>query len=328
MAQKKIVHVVGTGTIGEPLLGLFTDFKKHLGIDEIIVAVRDQRGGVLPLRALLDCRLSGIQVTDLPRFFERVHGRVPIESLKVSWLIYGRGFRQNWLRGVMKRAFDLVVAVVLLSIVLLILAEVTPKTLAITHAERVALMAAGPVDRLASFLAPILWAVTLISRALTGGRAARAPYLTEEELISMLHASEEQGVIEEQEHQMIHGIIEIGDKTVREIMIPRTDIVAVEKHAPLKDIVRLFKEHRHTRMPVYDADIDHVVLAECLERVAQGRGGGDQRLVAGGADELDRRLDLRHARHQRRRRASRGLRFRRGRHSRRIRFDTLCSRHC
>ena len=148
---------------------------------------------------------------------------------------------------------------VILSVILLIAAEVTPKTLAITHAERVALLAAGPVDRLASFLSPILWAVTLVSRALTGGRAARAPYLTEEELISMLHVSEEQGVIEEQEHQMIHGIIEIGDKTVREIMIPRTDIVAVEKQAPLKEIVKLFKEHRHTRMPVYDVDIDHVV---------------------------------------------------------------------
>jgi magnesium and cobalt exporter, CNNM family len=147
----------------------------------------------------------------------------------------------------------------LLSIILLIAAEVTPKTLAITHAERVALAAAGPVDRLASALGPILWAVTLISRALTGGRAARAPYLTEEELISLLHVSEEQGVIEEQEHQMIHGIIEIGDKLVREIMIPRTDIIAVDRHGGLHDIVRLFKEHRHTRMPVYDGDIDHVI---------------------------------------------------------------------
>jgi CBS domain containing-hemolysin-like protein len=146
-----------------------------------------------------------------------------------------------------------------LSVILLIAAEVTPKTLAITHAERVALAAAGPVDRLASFLGPILWVVTIVSRGLTGGRAARAPYLSEEELISLLHVSEEQGVIEEQEHQMIHGIIEIGDKTVREIMIPRTDIVAVERQAGLKDIVRVFKEHRHTRMPVYDRDIDHVI---------------------------------------------------------------------
>src|ERR1700694_2674247 len=146
-----------------------------------------------------------------------------------------------------------------LSVVLLIAAEVTPKTLPIRYAERVALPTAGTVDRLASFLGPILWAVTIISRALTGGRAARAPFLTEEELLTLLHVSEEAGVIEEQEHQMIHGIIEIGDKTVREIMIPRTDIVAIERHADLREVVRLFKEHRHTRMPVYDRDIDHVV---------------------------------------------------------------------
>ena len=146
-----------------------------------------------------------------------------------------------------------------LSVVLLIAAEVTPKTLAIRYAERVALAAAGPVDRLATALGPVLWAVTIVSRALTGGRAARAPYLTEQELLTLLHVSEEQGVIEEQEHQMIHGIIEIGDKTVREIMVPRTDIVAVEKKAPLKEIVKVFKEHRHTRLPVFDGDIDHVV---------------------------------------------------------------------
>jgi putative hemolysin len=147
----------------------------------------------------------------------------------------------------------------LLSVVLLIAAEVTPKTLAIRYAERVALAAAGPVDRLATALGPVLWAVTIVSRALTGGRAARAPYLTEQELLTLLHVSEEQGVIEEQEHQMIHGIIEIGDKTVREIMVPRTDIVAVEKRSSLKDIVKVFKEHRHTRLPVFESDIDHVV---------------------------------------------------------------------
>ncbi len=148
---------------------------------------------------------------------------------------------------------------VLLSVVLLILAEVTPKTLAIANAEHWSLIAAGSVDRVASFLGPILWAVTIISRGITGGRAARAPYLTEEELLTVLHVSEEQGVIEEQEHQMIHGIIEIGDKTVREVMVPRTDIIAVDKTATLRDIAKLFKEHRHTRMPVYDRDIDHVI---------------------------------------------------------------------
>jgi sugar transferase (PEP-CTERM system associated) len=92
----------------------FENTVKRLEVDEIIVAVGEQRGGVLPLQALLDCRLRGVQVTDLARFFERVHGRVPIESLKASWLIYGDGFRQSWLRRSIKRSFDLVVVVGLL----------------------------------------------------------------------------------------------------------------------------------------------------------------------------------------------------------------------
>jgi len=91
---------------------------RQLGIREIIVTVRQQRGGVLPLRALLDCRLDGVQITDLPRFFERVLGRVPLESLKVSWLIYGSGYRQGWLRTSVKRVFDLVVALALLVLTL------------------------------------------------------------------------------------------------------------------------------------------------------------------------------------------------------------------
>jgi sugar transferase (PEP-CTERM system associated) len=96
----------------------FESTVKRLEVDEIIVAVREQRGGVLPLQALLDCRLRGVQVTDLARFFERVHGRVPIESLKASWLIYGDGPRQSWLRRSIKRSFDLVVVVGLLILAL------------------------------------------------------------------------------------------------------------------------------------------------------------------------------------------------------------------
>ncbi len=94
---------------------------KLLGVNEIIVAVREQRGGVLPLRALLECRLNGIQVTDLAGFFEHVHGQIPIESLKASWLIYGQGFRQDWLRTTVKRAFDITVSVVLIVLTLPIL---------------------------------------------------------------------------------------------------------------------------------------------------------------------------------------------------------------
>ncbi len=91
---------------------------KNLGVNEIIVAVRQQRGGVLPLRSLLECRLNGVQVTDLARFFERVHGQIPIDTLKASWLIYGNGFRQSWFRGFVKRTFDLAVSILLLVLML------------------------------------------------------------------------------------------------------------------------------------------------------------------------------------------------------------------
>src|SRR2546421_306693 len=65
---------------------------------------------------------------------------------------------------------------------------------------------------------------------------------------------------------MIHGIIEIGDKPVREVMIPRTDIVAVDREDQLRDLVKLFKEYRHTRMPVYEDNIDHVIgLIHCKD---------------------------------------------------------------
>ncbi len=101
--------------------GPLEETARNLGIDEIIVAVREQRGGVLPLRGLLECRLAGVRITDMSRFFERVHGQIPIEALKASWLIYGSGFRQNWWRSTVKRTFDIIVSLMLVLLTLPIL---------------------------------------------------------------------------------------------------------------------------------------------------------------------------------------------------------------
>src|SRR5437660_7073712 len=146
-----------------------------------------------------------------------------------------------------------------LSVFLLIFAEVTPKTIAIRRAESLALRAAGPVDALARVLRPVLWFITLVSRAITGGRAARAPYLTEQELMTLLHVSEEQGVIEEEEREMIHGIIEIGDKLVRGGMVARTHINALPRDRCRDEVVRVFRDHGHTRLPVFERDLDHII---------------------------------------------------------------------
>jgi len=86
------------------------------GVNEVIVAVQERRGGVLPLGELLACRLKGVRVTDLSSFFERTRGEFPIESLKASHLIFGEGFRQGRLRTVAKRAFDVAASLTLLAV--------------------------------------------------------------------------------------------------------------------------------------------------------------------------------------------------------------------
>lgn len=91
-----------------------TETARDHGVHEIIVAVRERRGGVLPLHQLLNCKLDGIKVTDLSSFFERCWGEVRIESLRASWLIYGEGFRQGKIRTFVKRTFDVAASATLL----------------------------------------------------------------------------------------------------------------------------------------------------------------------------------------------------------------------
>ncbi|HQO28335.1 MAG TPA: TIGR03013 family PEP-CTERM/XrtA system glycosyltransferase, partial [Accumulibacter sp.] len=95
-----------------------SDTAHNLKVDEIIVAVRERRGGVLPLRELLDCKLSGVRVLDLASYFERALGQIRLDSLRVGWLIFGEGFRQGWRRAAVKRLSDIVLATVLLILAL------------------------------------------------------------------------------------------------------------------------------------------------------------------------------------------------------------------
>lgn len=90
------------------------DAVRHHRVDEIIVAVRERRGGVLPLRELLDCKLMGIRVLDLSSYYERAVGQLRLDSLHASWLIFGDGFRQGMTRAVVKRVFDVGASLALL----------------------------------------------------------------------------------------------------------------------------------------------------------------------------------------------------------------------
>ena len=99
-----------------------SDTAYALNVDEIIIAVHERRGGILPLRELLDCKLSGVNVLDLASYFERALGQIRLDSLKVGWLIFGDGFRQNLGRTVIKRVFDIVAASTLILLALPVMA--------------------------------------------------------------------------------------------------------------------------------------------------------------------------------------------------------------
>ena len=94
---------------------------RELRVSEIVIAVRERRGGVLPLRQLLDCKLHGVQVMDLASFYERELGRLQIDQLRASWLIFGEGFNQGLFRDVVKRVFDVAVSFLILSVTLPVL---------------------------------------------------------------------------------------------------------------------------------------------------------------------------------------------------------------
>lgn len=95
-----------------------TDTALSLRADEIIVAVVEQRGGVMPLKELLDCKLVGVQVLDLASHFEQRLGQIRLDSLRAGWLVFGDGFEQGFLRTVTKRIFDIFCASVLLLLAL------------------------------------------------------------------------------------------------------------------------------------------------------------------------------------------------------------------
>src|SRR5438874_7885028 len=150
-----------------------------------------------------------------------------------------------------------------LSLVVLVACEITPTTLARQRAEKVALRMARLVAATTFAMRPLVFVLTAVTRLILrimGAKAqVRGPFVTEEELKMLVSVGEEEGVLEEEEREMIHGIFEMGDMRVREVMVPRTDLVAIEVKEPVEKAVELVTKHGHTRIPVYEGNLDHIV---------------------------------------------------------------------
>lgn len=184
-----------------------------------------------------------------------------------------------------------VLILLLLSFIHMVLGEQTPKTIALRFPVQSALAIAVPMTIFARIAAPLVWIVdqstALVLKLLgIGGQTGGHGVHTVEELKEVVRESQEGGVIPYGDEKMLLRAMEFGGRFVREAMIPRPDIVALENTATLRDLLGVFKNSRHSRFPVYEEDLDHicgfVTMKEVLARVVEEPEALDRPLTAAG----------------------------------------------
>jgi putative hemolysin len=155
------------------------------------------------------------------------------------------------------------VATGVLTLLILVFGEITPKTMATLNAERLSLAYAGIVYWLMRLLTPVIFLVNKLSTAvmflLRVDPNKKPDAITEDELRTIVEVSHEEGVIESEEKKMINNVFDFGDAVARDVMVPRIDMVMVDVNATYKELIELFRKERFTRIPVYENSTDNVI---------------------------------------------------------------------
>jgi len=180
--------------------------------------------------------------------------------------------------------WGLVGVIVLNVIVVFVFAEAAPKTWAVLHPERAALLAARPVSALVAF--PLL---RLVARALIGvtnvllpGKGLKdGPYVSESEILALADVAVEEDVIEEEERELIESIIEFGDTVVREVMVPRPDMIAVPAHFRVADVMEVVILNGYSRLPAYGEGIDDIIGVVYAKDLMKADRDGDFEVEVG-----------------------------------------------
>jgi CBS domain containing-hemolysin-like protein len=171
-----------------------------------------------------------------------------------------------------------VVAATVMTVITFIGAEVAPKTYAVQHTDRAALFVAPFVYLLTRLpgLGQLTRLLIAIGNVVTPGKGLKSgPFVSEDEIKALVDEAERDDVIEEEEREMIHSIFEFGDTIVREVMVPRPDMVAVPLETSLQEVLELILRTGYSRIPVYDGTVDEVVglayAKDVLRRLHDGQ---------------------------------------------------------
>ena len=155
------------------------------------------------------------------------------------------------------------IATGILTFLILIFGEVTPKTMATLKADSMSLTAAAPIGFLMKILTPVIFIINKLSLGLmfllhVNIKDAQKK-MTEEELRTIVDVSQENGVIEHEERDMIHNLFDFGDAEAKEIMVPRIDMTFVQADATYQEVLDIFRQDMFTRLPVYEDSTDNVI---------------------------------------------------------------------
>jgi putative hemolysin len=157
---------------------------------------------------------------------------------------------------------SLVLVTVLLSLFTIVFGELVPKSLALAHPDRFALALARPVDILGRLLGPVVAVLTSVTNAIAhalGAEVTREARISAEELKLIVERGGEQGILEAEEEQMIHAVIELGDRRLHEVLVPRTDMIALPVGATYEQAIDTIVGEGHSRIPVYEGTVDEIV---------------------------------------------------------------------
>lgn len=171
----------------------------------------------------------------------------------------------------------LLVATIGVTILLLIFAEVTPKTFATRHAERMALLYVYPLGAITQVVSPIATGLGWLGSALSGGRGRSAlppDQVSEEEIRTMISVGAEEGTVEKAEAEMLRKVFDFGDYSVREVMTPRPEVVWIEQGTKIAEFLAIYAEAPHTRFPVCRENIDNVAGILWIKDVLMAQAEG------------------------------------------------------
>lgn len=170
-----------------------------------------------------------------------------------------------------------VVSVAILSLVAVLFGLFVPRAIGDRHAQRVLLVLVWPLELVIVLTRPLVAVLFFLTRIITrplGANFERGTLVSEEDIKALIETGEAQGVLEEAERDMIHSVFALGDKTVDEVMIPRTDIVAIDVTTPPERVLELVVGAGHSRIPVFEGSADEIIgvlyVKDLFRRMAKG----------------------------------------------------------